>query len=277
MPVIDFHIHLAQAEHSLPWVVEWTKSVVADPETIAVLQTGLTPEKVCRILRGAGVDYAVALAEMSPITTGVVTNEYVAEFCRATDMLIPFASINPFMIAWPDRELERCVCELGFRGLKLYPTYQQFYPNDAQLYPIYAVAQELHIPVMFHTGLSVFRGSRLKYGDPLLLDDVAVDFPDLVILQVHGGRGVWYDHAMLMARLHPHVYIEISGLPPKRLLTYFPDLERFADKFIFGSDWPGLPSLKGSLEEIRALPISNEAKDKILGGNASRILGLNSA
>jgi predicted TIM-barrel fold metal-dependent hydrolase len=118
----------------------------------------------------------------------------------------------------------------------------------------------------------VFKGSKLKYGAPLLLDEIAVDFPDLVIVQAHSGRGFWYDQAYTLARYHENVYMEIAGLPPQKLLTYFPQLERLADKVLFGSDYPGVPSLRGNIEAIRSLPLSEETKDKILGGNAARVL-----
>jgi predicted TIM-barrel fold metal-dependent hydrolase len=87
-------------------------------------------------------------------------------------------------------------------------------------YLLYAVAEKLGIPILFHTGSSIFKNSRIKYGNPILYDDVAIDFPELKIVMAHGGRGPWYEEAALMVRL----------------LTYFPDLERFADKFIFGTD-----------------------------------------
>jgi predicted TIM-barrel fold metal-dependent hydrolase len=216
----------------------------------------------------------VALAELSPITTGMLGNEEVMKLSREVDCLIPFCSINPFLVADLGGELERHVTEMGFRGVKLYPTYQHFYPNANRLYPLYAKAEELGIPVMFHTGSSVFRGARIKYGDPLYLDDVAVDFPDLALLMAHSGRGFWYDRAYFLAKLHANLYMEISGLPPQRLLDYFPELERVADKVIFGSDWPGMPYIKRNIEIIRGLPLEEETKEKILGGNAARILGI---
>jgi predicted TIM-barrel fold metal-dependent hydrolase len=253
-----------------PWVTEWIKTQVDDPDTF--LNQVLTPEGMVNFLRENGVDYAVALAEISPITTGVMNNEGVAELCQGIDCLIPFCNINPFMVADLADDLERYVTKMGFRGLKLYPTYQHFYANDSRLYPLYAKAQELGIPVMIHTGSSVFRGSRLKYGDPLFMDDVAVDFPELTLLMVHSGRGFWYERAYFLAKLHTNVYMEISGLPPKRLLDYFPELERVADKVIFGSDWPGMPYVGSNIEAIRELPLSEETKDKILGENAARIL-----
>jgi hypothetical protein len=221
-----------------------------------------------------GVDYTVILAELAPVTTGICTNEDVAAFCAFSPRLLPYASINPHRSLRPAEELRRLVCDRGFRGLKLYPTYQYFYPNDAMLYPLYAVAQELGIPVSLHLGSSVFAGSRIKYGDPIGLDDVAVDFPDLALLMCHCGRPFWYDQAFGLARLHRNLYLEISGLPPQKLLTYFPELERVADKVIFGSDFPGVSRIAANIEAIRALPLSPVTKDKILGGNAARLLRL---
>lgn len=274
MPVVDFHIHVAKVEDYQPWVLEWTAGNLGGGDPEQLIGRYLSPQGITSLLDESGVDYGVALAEMSPICTGVTSNEWVAAFCRDNPRLIPFASVNPYMVARPADVVRRCASELRMRGLKLYPTYQYFYPNDAMLYPVYAVAQELGLPVMLHTGSSVFRGARLKYGDPLFLDDVAVDFPELKILLVHGGRGFWYDRAAFLTRLHANVYLEISGLPPSKLLTYFPDLERLAEKTIYGSDWPGMPFMAKNLAGIRALPISDAAKTSILGGTAARILGL---
>jgi predicted TIM-barrel fold metal-dependent hydrolase len=101
-----------------------------------------------------------------------------------------------------------------------------------------------------------------------------VDFPDLTLLQVHSGRPFWYDRAFFLSRLHANVYMEVAGLPPQNLLNYFPELERNADKIVYGSDWPGIASVKNNIAAVRALPIKEETKDKILGGNALRILGI---
>lgn len=276
MPVIDFHIHIGDAGGMKPWVITFFQNYGKGSGAEEVIgQDGrMDPAALVDMLRKNGVDYAVILAELSPITTGMTSNEHVAEFCKSRKELIPFANLNPYLSSRLGEELERCVRDLGMRGIKLYPTYQQFYPNDRMLYPLYAKAQDLKIPVMVHTGSSLFRGSRMKYGDPVLLDDVAVDFPELVLLLVHSGRGFWYDAAFLLAQLHPHVYMEIAGLPPQNLLKYFPDLEKNADKIIFGSDWPGVPGIGKNIETIRSLPIKEETKRKILGDTAARILGI---
>lgn len=273
-PVIDFHFHVTTADEYTDWFLDWLRDYGGE-ETLAHLRHVLSsPQAMLEYLDEQGIDYAVALAETNPLITGTSPNDRVAEFCRASERLIPFANINPFITADLVSELRRCVADLGFRGLKLYPTYQHFYVNDERIYPLYAEAQRLAVPIMVHTGSSVFRGARLKYGDPLYLDDVVVDFPELTIIMAHSGRGFWYDAAFFLAQLHPNIYMEITGLPPVRLPTYFPNLERNAAKIIFGSDWPAVTDIKGNIAAIRSLAIREESKKAILGGNAARVLGL---
>ena len=143
------------------------------------------------------------------------------------------------------------------------------------LYPLCGKAQELEIPVAFHTGSSVFPGARLKYGDPVLIDDLATDFPQLRVLLAHAGRPFWHAQAAWLARTHPNFYLELAGLPPKTLLTVLPDLERLAPKPVFGTDWPGIPRTIGqNLREFLALPLSDRAKELILDENPRRLLGL---
>jgi len=269
--VIDFHVHTVYYQTATKALLDLVRSAWGE-RMEWMLSTYSSPHAFVRLMDEAGIDFAVVLAELAPITTGIVDNEYVANFCAASPRLIPFASINPYTCTRPAEELERLVVDAGFRGLKLYPTYQYYYPNEPMLYPLYAKAQELNIPISLHIGSSIFTGSRLKYGDPIYLDDVAVDFPDLVLLQCHSGRPFWYEKSFALARLHKNLYLEISGLPPKKLLHYFPELERIAHKVIYGSDWPGVPTIKENVEAIRELPISEEAKRKILGENGARLL-----
>jgi hypothetical protein len=139
---------------------------------------------------------------------------------------------------------------------------------------LYALAQEERLPVLVHTGSSVFKGSKIKYADPIYLDEVTTDFPDLVILMAHGGRGVWYERAFFLSRIHPNLYVEISGLPPKKLLNYFPDMENNIDKFVYGSDWPAVQTISSNIDAIKRLALTEESKKKILYGNAAKILGL---
>jgi len=269
---IDFHVHLSAREQLLPASAVYCDSFWDKRGDWSAL---LTAEAFDAYLASEGVALAVGLAEQSPLTTGTTPNEYVLERFAASRRLVLFASLNPALALHLGREMAR-LAGLGFRGVKLYPTYQHFYPNDARLYPLYETCQGLGLPVMVHTGSSIFPGAKLKYGDPLHLDEVAVEFPDLTVLMVHGGRGFWYDRAEFLAQLHPNVYVEIAGLPPRKLLEYFPNLERLHRKVVFGSDWPANPGIRRNAEAIRALALSDTAKAAILGGNAARILGLSS-
>ena len=272
MLVIDFHLHVTRVDEYNDWFLDWMRRVHGE-RGLAHLRTVLTsPESLLKFMDEQGIDYVVALAETNTMVTGVSMNDRVAEFCRGSERLIPFANINPYVTFNQVGELERCVTKLGVKGLKLYPTYQHFYPNDNKLFPIYERAQELSIPVMIHTGSSVFPGSLMKYGDPLFLDELAVFFPRLKIIQSHAGRGFWYDRAFFLASLHENVYMDITGLPPQNLLKYFPDLERNADKIIFGSDWPGIIDIKKNVAAILDLPLSKSTKAKILGKSAATLL-----
>ncbi|MCL5961284.1 MAG: amidohydrolase family protein [Chloroflexi bacterium] len=271
--VIDFHVHLFSRGEYRPWIRDYAQRSLGMDFDQAIDQL-MTPIRMRDLLREHGVDLGIGLAEQNPLVTGTCDNDYVARFCRECGVLIPFASVNPYVTADPALEVERAVRELGCKGLKLYPSYQHYYPNDAQVYPVYARSEKLGIPVMIHTGSTVFRGAKLRYADPLFLDDVAVDFPDLKIIQVHSGRGFWYDRAFFLSQLHKNMYMEISGLPPRNLLSYFPEFERNADKIIFGSDWPSTADIKGNIDGIKALPLTERTKDKILGENAAALLGL---
>ncbi len=270
---IDFHVHMGIYRHLHPWVAEWISQSHPDGYE-EYMRRYNDPGAFEELLSVEGVDYACVLAELSHITTGVCTNEQVRDFCRGRSRLIPFCDVNPHLFTDLGDELRRKVENEGFRGAKLYPTYQHYYLNDPRIYPLYQAAQDLGIPVLIHTGSSVFKGSRLKYGDPLHLDDVAVDFPRLNLVMAHSGRGFWYDRAFFLSKLHAHVYMELSGLPPAKLMTYFPELARNTDKVIFGSDWPGMPWIGRNMQAISELPLPAKGVENILGGNAVRLLHL---
>ena len=272
-PRIDFHVHMGLYTFHQPWVTDWMKE--SHPEGYEdYINRYNDPGAFEELLSSEGVDYACVLAELSHITTGVCTNEQVRDFCRGRSRLIPFCDVNPYIFTNLGDELRHKVEDEGFRGLKLYPTYQHYYLNDQRMYPLYQAAQELGIPVLIHTGSSIFKGSRIKYGNPLHLDDVAVDFPNLKLVMAHSGRGFWYEKAFFLSKMHANIYMEVAGLPPSKLLTYFPELARNTDKVIFGSDWPGMPNIGRNMDAISKLPIPAEGVENILGGNAAKLLRL---
>jgi hypothetical protein len=270
--IIDFHIHIGKKDHWHPWVLAYLRN--CNPSLFKNFDMIMNPNNLEALLADAGVDYAVILAENSPLTTGVVPNTYVYDFCKNHQKFIPFASINPVTTKHPEKDLEQCVGEMKFKGLKLYPSYQHFFPNDKTVYPLYEKAADLHIPIMFHTGSSIYRHSKIKYADPLHLDDVASDFPNLKIVMAHSGRGFWYVRAFFLSKIHKNVYMELSGLPPLKVLTYFPELEKNREKVIFGSDWPGVKSIKENIHALDTLPLKKTTLELIFCKNAKKILSI---
>ena len=273
-PIIDFHIHLIRYSPPSESLTKLMHHTFGSEEAYDAFEDKYAdPAAFVQLLKENGVDYGIILAEFAPLTTGYAPNDAVEKFCAGHKELIPFASINPSEEPDPTRTMRDLFLNRGFKGLKLYPTYNHFYPNEAKMYPIYAVAQELGIPVLFHTGSSVFRNARIKYGNPIFFDDVAQDFPDLKIIMAHGGRGAWYDEAMTMIRLHKNVYIDVTGLPVRKLPEYFPDIDRFSHKFIFGTDWPQVV-IKESIAKFSEIGLSEASRKRILGENAAPLLGL---
>ena len=271
MEIIDFHTHLVPYHKLTPKLTEFYSTI--NPEYFAKIKRIKDTRVTVEFLKEQGVKYAAVLAEYAPATTYDLTTEEVLDYCRGQEMLLPFANINPNTQPEPAKKLAEYVLDHEVKGLKLMPSYQFFYLNEQRIYPIYAKAEELKIPILIHIGSSTFQGTRMKYCDPIQLDDVAVDFPDLKIVMAHSGRGFWYDECFFLSTFHRNIYMEISGLPPRNLLNYFPQLEKNAEKVIFGSDWPAMPAgIKENVEEIKSLPLSDKAIEGILYKNAERIL-----
>jgi predicted TIM-barrel fold metal-dependent hydrolase len=214
--------------------------------------------------------------------TEPVPNEEIAEAAAANpDVLIPFASIDPFRGKAGVRRARRLVEEHGVKGFKFHPSIQGFFPNDRLAYGLYEVIEELGAIALFHTGQTGIGagvpgggGIRLKYSNPMYVDDVAVDFPHLKIILAHPSFP-WQDEALSVATHKPGVHIDLSGWSPK----YFPpQLVQYAntllkDKVLFGSDYP-LLSPDRWLADFAKLPIKDEVRPKILKENAARLLGL---
>lgn len=198
-----------------------------------------------------------------------------------SDILIPFASIDPAKGKVGAREARRLVEEKGIRGFKFHPTMQGFYPNDRAAYVLYEAIAEAGVPALFHTGqtgvgagMKGGMGMRLKYSDPMYLDDVAADFPDMQIVMAHPSFP-WQEEALAVATHKPNVWIDLSGWSPR----YFPPiLVRYAnsllqDRVLFGSDWPAILPDRW-LEAFEKLDIKEAVRPKIMKENARRLLGI---
>jgi len=280
--VIDIHVHMQPLEMMKPECVATIRAKQKDFERI--LELTRDPRKFVALLDAEGIERAGIINYVAPVVMGFTeeVNDWAAAYARDfRDRLLPFGSLDPTTVKDAAASMKRIINDLRLPALKLHPPHQLFYPNQyreglAALEVIYRLAEQARLPVMIHTGTSVFPGARNKFADPIYVDDVAVDFPDLPIIIAHGGRPLWMDTAVFLVRRHPNVYMDISSSPPQNLLEYFPRLEDIADKVLWGSDWPGpmVPGMKTNLDRFCQLPLSAEAKRKILYDNAARLFGL---
>ncbi|HEY3904057.1 MAG TPA: amidohydrolase family protein, partial [Streptosporangiaceae bacterium] len=226
-----------------------------------------------------GADHVLLFTEYSPKVTGVQPIEDVLPLVAQNPARFhPVANINPHLHYPPAKELARQV-EFGAVALKIHPVHGGFEASDRMLYPAYAWAEQHRLPVIVHCGTSTFAGSVNAYADPVLLDPVFRDFPDLTVVLAHGGRGWWYQQAAFLALMKQNVWLEVSGLPPQRLPDYYgATLRRLADKMIFGTDWPGVPSVRQNAQTLdKALTGAGCTPDQVaaaLGANAAAVFGL---
>jgi predicted TIM-barrel fold metal-dependent hydrolase len=273
--VTDVHIHVQPLWEMKPAALDVFLKGRGDVDELQKIMK--SPEHLLRRLDADGIDRAVLVNYPSPDLMGFShrVNEYVAEYCRAApDRLIPMGGVHPRFTDDAAAEVRRAA-ELGVRALKIHPPHMGFAPNAYQhgldgLRALYEEAQRLKLPVMIHTGTSIFPGARSRVGEPMPVDDVAVDFPDLTIVIAHGGRPLWMEQAFFLVRRFPRVFMDVSGIPPKAILRYFPRLAEIADKVLYGSDWPspGVASMARNLADFRALELPEDVRKKILETNA---------
>jgi len=278
--VTDVHVHLEPYQQIKPAVLEVLLEKVPDRQRMVRLLSD--PRSFLEHLDRVGVERACLINYVAPEVMGFTeeTNRYVGQFAREDRRrLIPFGSVHPKRTKNPKRDVEALASKWEMGGMKIHPPHQLFAANayaDGKLpalRTIYRTAERLRMPVMIHTGTSIFPGARSKYGDPMAIDDVAQDFPDLTIIMAHGGRPLWCDTAFYLLRRHANVFLDISSIPPRRLLEWFPRLEEISDKVLFGSDWPGpgIPGMKEEIDGLRALPLKQDTIERILSQNAARL------
>jgi predicted TIM-barrel fold metal-dependent hydrolase len=269
----DLHGHLTMDDELLEAAAKYFKGNNPNP-TVPEIAAHYRAQKMA----------AVVFTVDSELATGhpAVSNESIAEAAAEhVDVLIPFGSIDPARGRAGVRAARRLVEQHGVRGFKFHPSLQDFEPNDRRVYPLYEELQALGVPALFHTGqtgigsgLPGGRGIKLRYSDPMLLDDVAADFPNLTIIMAHPSVP-WQDAAISVAQHKANVYIDLSGWSPK----YFPPQlvhaanRMLKNKVLFGSDFP-LLSPERWIKDFQNLEIRDEVRPLIMKDNAVRALGL---
>jgi len=239
----------------------------------------LVPRRFDAYLEAEGVDVVLLVPEYSPRVTGIQPVEELLPLLEWNPKRFRFvANINPHLHYPATAELERQI-ELGAVGLKIHPVHGGFDPSDFDLYPAYALCEHLGMPVIFHTGMSIFPGAMNQYAAPELVGPVARDFPELRIVLAHGGRPWWYTTAASQALGRPNTWIEISGLPPRKLREYYEhfDLKELATKFIFGSDWPAVPGIRANALAIAGLGLPRDTLARVFHLNAVSVYRLSHA
>jgi len=279
--LVDAHVHVARlATLSADWH-GWLQAF-GDAALIGELYEPdgtPRPTAINEHFAGQGVDHVLLFTEHSPKATGIQPIEDVLPLVTANpDRFRPVANINPHLHYPVAAELARQV-SLGAVACKIHPVHGGFEASDRMLYPAYAWAEARGLPIIVHCGTSTFAGSANAYADPVLLDPVFRDFPDLTVVLAHGGRGWWYDQAAFLAMMRPQVWLEVSGLPPLRLPDYYgPALPRLARKMIFGTDWPGVPGVQRNARAVEKVLLeagcTADDVSGVLGGNAAGVFGL---
>ena len=241
-----------------------------------------TVPEMAEMYRKLKMGFVVFTVDSKKSAGSKITNEEIAELAhKHSDVAIPFASINPHRGAEGVAQARRLIKDYGVRGFKFHPSTQEFFPNDRMAYPLYEAIAEAKLPALFHTGQTGVGagtrgggGIRIKYSNPLPLDDVAVDFPDMPIILAHPSFP-WQEEALSVATHKPQVYIDLSGWSPK----YFPPiLVQYAntllkDKILFGSDYPVM-SPERWMADFDKLAIKPEVRPLILKENAAKLLQL---
>ncbi len=271
--VFDVHIHVQPWKMLKPGAL----ALMDDEAHAGVLDLIESPERLLAHLDENGVERACLINYAAPDVMGFThaVNDWVAEFTRDhRDRLLPVGSVNPLHEKDVAGQTSR-ILDLGIRMVKVHPPHQ-LYPANAYrfdlpgLADLYSECESRGVPVMIHTGTSVFPGARNVYADPMPVDDVAVDFPNLRIILAHAGRPLYADTVFFLVRRHPNVFFDLSGIPPKAIPRYVPRLKDIADRALWGTDWPspGVVSMAKNVEAFRALDLGREIEEKVLRGNA---------
>ncbi len=276
-PVFDAHIHVGPNDQ----LKEGVRRVLLDEreDLDLVRRIGESADALLSVMDAEGIARAVLVTAVSPEVMGLTdeVNPWISRYVEGhRDRLVPVGGLHPRHTRDVAGEMRRLLEDYRLGAVKVHPPHMEMaanaYRSDCpELADVYRLAGEAGRPVLIHTGTSVFPGARNVYADPMACDDVAVDFPSTTLVLCHAGRPLWYDTAFFLLRRHPNVWLDISGIPPKKLLDVLPRLPERADRIVWGTDWPsmGVRSMRQNVEEFLSIPLPEEVRRKILFENAA--------
>lgn len=281
MTIVNAHAHLIDLQAALSGeggaYLDYIKGIptFADVDSVVPM---LSEEEMLRQMDEAGIDRTILFALYCPLLQA--SNEFVRDACaRHPDRFWGYASVDPHDGRAPE-VLENAVTSYGLKGLKLHPPLQRFYPNDKKLWPLYEKARDLDIPVVLHVGATPFGHLvRLDQAYPVLIDDIAIAFPDLKIVLPHLGT-LWHNESFMLVEKHPNLYVDTSAYPYElaELLDENIIKRVGVHKWLFGTDFPmpyeeRMHRMADFVEAIDSLPVSEEIKSAIYSENVLRLLG----
>ncbi|HSB35656.1 MAG TPA: amidohydrolase family protein [Thermoanaerobaculia bacterium] len=278
-PVFDAHIHVGPNDR----LKEGARRALMDGRTDLdlVQRVERSADELLKAMDAEGIARAVLITSVSPEVMGLTAsvNPWMSRYVEGhRDRLVPAGGIHPRHTADVSGEMARLFEVHRVGAVKIHPPHMELAANAYRtdcpsLADVYRLAGEAKRPVLIHTGTSIFPGARNVYADPMACDDVAVDFPGTTLVLCHAGRPLWYETAFFLVRRHPNVRLDISGIPPKRLLEVLPRLADVADRVLWGTDWPsmGVRSMRRNVEEFLSLPLPDAVRRKILFDNAAAL------
>jgi uncharacterized protein len=279
--VFDAHIHVGPYDQ----MSERARgAMLGGRADLGLLETLMrSPDELLRTMDRQGIERAALINSVAPEVTGItdLVNPWIARYVEGhRDRLVPVGGIHPRQSRDVVGDMKRLLDDYRLGAIKLHPPHMELAANAYRgdcpaLADVYRLAGEGKRPVLIHTGTSIFPGARNVYADPMACDDVAVDFPETVVVLCHAGRPLWYDTASFLLRRHANVFLDISSIPPRKLLAVLPRLPEMADRVLWGTDWPGMgvKSMGQNVEEFLSLPLPDTVRRKILFDNAAALFG----
>lgn len=277
--IVDVHTHCIQPEHT------------AESSRLAMERAGYPPMQ--RLLfedfkrEMEAVDRAIVFGVRAVASGNISPDEYTAEWVsNDPEKLIGFAAVDPTEDDYLER-MERAATDLGLRGFKIYPMLARFNPADPTVFPMYAMAERLGLPILSRTGAHPGPRAILKYSQPLLFDEVAQAFPDLKIVMAHMSHP-WQRDCAVVLRKHPNVYADVSEAGWVRSWQAWQALTLMvewgvADKLLFGSDFPfwtpseGFAKLRRLNDQVEGTGfprIPDDVVEGIINRDALGLLGI---